>query len=251
MATTTHWAPNSSASSPDQVRAVDRRGVDAPPCRRPARSSRRASSTDRTPPPTVKGMNTCSAVRGTTSTMVRAVVRRGGDVEEDQLVGALGVVAGGQLHRVPGVDEVDEPDALDHPAGVDVEAGDHPDRPHAATPSSTVSRPSTRARPVMAPPSPRHAGARRSTAGAASARGRRPSPRPPRRPPGRRWPASTAARPSRSGPLSVPSRSMAVTITAASADARPARPAARRPSGRCPPPSPAPPPRPGRPASRR
>ena len=29
----------------------------------PARSSRRASSSDRTPPPTVNGMNTCSATR--------------------------------------------------------------------------------------------------------------------------------------------------------------------------------------------
>ena len=36
----------------------------------PARSRRRASSALRTPPPTVKGMNTCSAVRATTETMV-------------------------------------------------------------------------------------------------------------------------------------------------------------------------------------
>ena len=34
---------------------------------------------------------------------------------------------------------------------VDVEAGDHPDRAHAATPSSTVNRPSTRALPVITP----------------------------------------------------------------------------------------------------
>ena len=36
----------------------------------PARSNRRASSTERTPPPTVNGMNTCSAVRRATSTIV-------------------------------------------------------------------------------------------------------------------------------------------------------------------------------------
>ena len=90
------------------------------------------------------------------------VVRRRGDVEEDQLVGALGVVAGGQLDRVAGVEQVDELDPLDHPAGVHVEAGDHPDRAHAATPSSTVIRPSTSALPVMAPA--RRRGRRRAAA---------------------------------------------------------------------------------------
>ena len=51
----------------------------------------------------------------------------GGDVEEDELVGALGVVAAGQLDRVAGVAQVGEVDALDHAAGVDVEAGDDAD----------------------------------------------------------------------------------------------------------------------------
>ncbi|SGO25030.1 Uncharacterised protein [Mycobacterium tuberculosis] len=36
----------------------------------PARSSESTSATVRTPPPTVSGMNTCSAVRRTTSSMV-------------------------------------------------------------------------------------------------------------------------------------------------------------------------------------
>ena len=36
----------------------------------PARSSMSTSATDRTPPPTVSGMNTCSAVRRTTSSIV-------------------------------------------------------------------------------------------------------------------------------------------------------------------------------------
>ena len=49
---------------------------------------------------------------------------RGGDVEEDELVGALGVVARGELDRVAGVADVDEVRALDDAAGVDVEARD-------------------------------------------------------------------------------------------------------------------------------
>ena len=43
------------------------------------------------------------------------------------------VVAGGQLDRIAGVAQVDEVHALDDPAAVDVEAGDHPDRAHAAS----------------------------------------------------------------------------------------------------------------------
>ena len=49
---------------------------------------------------------------------------RGGDVEEDQLVGALGVVALGQLDRIAGVAQADEVRALDDSPRVDVEAGD-------------------------------------------------------------------------------------------------------------------------------
>jgi hypothetical protein len=45
---------------------------------------------------------------------------RGGDVEEDQLVGALGVVALGQLDRVAGIAQADEVGALDDAASVDV-----------------------------------------------------------------------------------------------------------------------------------
>ena len=41
------------------------------------------------------------------------------------LVGALGRVLRGQLHRVAGVSEVGEVDPLDHAPVVDVEAGDH------------------------------------------------------------------------------------------------------------------------------
>ena len=48
----------------------------------------------------------------------------GGDVEEDQLVGALGVVAGRELDRVARIAQTDEVRALDDPPGVDVQARD-------------------------------------------------------------------------------------------------------------------------------
>ena len=49
---------------------------------------------------------------------------RRGDVEEDELVGALGVVARGELDRVAGVAQVDEVRALDDAPAVDVQARD-------------------------------------------------------------------------------------------------------------------------------
>ncbi len=98
----------------------------------PARSRRRASSTERMPPPTVNGMNTSSATRRDDVDHRVAGVGRRGDVEEHQLVGALGVVAGGELDGVAGVAQADEVDALDHPPGVDVEARDHADATHRA-----------------------------------------------------------------------------------------------------------------------
>ena len=67
--------------------------------------------------------------------MSRSVPRRsgrGGDVEEDELVGALGRVALGELGRIALVDEVDEAGALDHAAVRDVEARDHPPTEHQA-----------------------------------------------------------------------------------------------------------------------
>ena len=69
MATTTHWAPNSVASSATSS-GRSMAAVFTDTFSAPARSSWRASSTDRTPPPTVKGMKTFSAVRRATSTMV-------------------------------------------------------------------------------------------------------------------------------------------------------------------------------------
>ena len=136
MATTAHCEPNSAAisvmSSGRSTAAVLTDTLSAP-----ARSSRRASSTVRMPPPIVKGMNTSSAVRRDHVEDGVAVVGRRGDVEEDHLVGALGVVAAGQLDRVAGVDEVDEVHALDDPTGVDVEARDDPGGAHEASATAT------------------------------------------------------------------------------------------------------------------
>ena len=59
-----------------------------------------------------------------------AVVRGGGDVEEDQLVRLLQIVGDRALDRISGVDEIDEIDALDYAAGGDVEAGNNSFREH-------------------------------------------------------------------------------------------------------------------------
>ncbi len=47
------------------------------------------------------------------------------DVEEAQLVGAGGVIGDRRLHRIAGIAQIDEIDALDHPAVLDVETGNH------------------------------------------------------------------------------------------------------------------------------
>ena len=65
-----------------------------------------------------------------------APFRRGGDVEEHELVGALARVALGELGRIALVDEVDEARALHDAAIGDVEAGDDPAAEHQdATPA--------------------------------------------------------------------------------------------------------------------
>ena len=55
---------------------------------------------------------------------------RSGDVEEHELVDPLVVVERGQFDGIAGVPQFDERDALDHPSGVDVEAGNDPFRQH-------------------------------------------------------------------------------------------------------------------------
>ena len=61
----------------------------------------------------------------------------GGDVEEDELVGALGVVVGRELHGVACVTDVDEVGALDDPTIVDVEARDESLQGHGGSVRST------------------------------------------------------------------------------------------------------------------
>jgi hypothetical protein len=76
------------------------------------------SSTWRTPPPTVDV----------------AVLVAGGDVEEAEFVGPGGVVDAGLLHRIAGIAQVDEVDALDHPPVLHVEAGDDAGFQHVTAP---------------------------------------------------------------------------------------------------------------------
>src|SRR5690606_42123668 len=71
-----------------------------------------------------------------------AALGAGGDVVEDQLVGPGVAVAGGQIGGVAHVDVALEPDALDHPAVLDVETGDDAAGGHAASACSRVKRPS-------------------------------------------------------------------------------------------------------------
>ena len=59
-----------------------------------------------------------------------AVLVAGGDVEEAELVGAGGVIGARRLDRIAGVGEIDEADALDDAAVLDVEAGDDADLQH-------------------------------------------------------------------------------------------------------------------------
>ena len=88
------------------------------------------SSIVRTPPPTVTGMKQASAVRRTTSRMVPrfswlAVMSR-----KRELVGAGGVIGDGGFDRIAGVAQIDEIDAFDDAAVLDVEAGDDADFEH-------------------------------------------------------------------------------------------------------------------------
>jgi hypothetical protein len=66
---TTHCEPNCRAASPSSA-GLAIAAVFSDTLSAPARSSASTSAHDRTPPPTVSGMNTCSAVRRTTSYMV-------------------------------------------------------------------------------------------------------------------------------------------------------------------------------------
>jgi hypothetical protein len=62
-----------------------------------------------------------------------AALGRGRYVEEHELVGALAIVVRRELHRIAGVADVNEFDALDDPAGIDVQARDYSLEMHALT----------------------------------------------------------------------------------------------------------------------
>ena len=76
------------------------------------------------------------------------LIARRRDVEEHELVGALGVVAGGELDGVAGIAQIDELSALDNPPAGDIEARHDSGHVHdvrspiAASASATVKRPS-------------------------------------------------------------------------------------------------------------
>ena len=123
IASTTHCAPNRSASSSissGRATAAElTETLSAPASSTACASSTRAdAAADRERDEDVVG----GAPRELDDRV--ALLVRGGDVEEDELVRALGVVALGQLHRVAGVAQVDEVRALHDAPAVDVEARD-------------------------------------------------------------------------------------------------------------------------------
>ena len=69
-----------------------------------------------------------------------AIFMRRRDVEKAELVSAGGVIGDRRFHGVAGVAQIDEVDALDHPAVLDVEAGDHAHLEHVETPKRPPAR---------------------------------------------------------------------------------------------------------------
>ena len=147
MATTTAWRPNRAAQRATRVGSATAAVLSetlSAPARRTSRISldaaHAAADRERDEGPS----------RGPLDDVEEraASLRRGGDVEEDELVGALGRVALGELGRIALVDEVDEAGALDDPAVGHVEAGDDATAQHQAARTSATKltsrrRPST------------------------------------------------------------------------------------------------------------
>ena len=78
---------------------------------------------ERMPPPTVSGMKTLRAVRATTSAMMSRASLEAVMSRKTSSSAPCSVVAVGQFHRIAGIAQVDEVDALDHAAAGDVETG--------------------------------------------------------------------------------------------------------------------------------
>ena len=81
------------------------------------------SSSVRMPPPTVKRHeNHLGRAADDVEHDVPPLVA-GGDVEEHQFVGPFGLVAAGHFDRIAGIAQVEKVGSFDHPAAIDVEAG--------------------------------------------------------------------------------------------------------------------------------
>ena len=134
-----HWLPNFSAASRTNsgraTAAVLIETLSAPA------SSRRADVVDRAHA-AADGQRHEALLGGAAHHVVErvALLVAGGDVEEAQLVGALAVIDPRLLDRVAGIDEIDEVDALDDPAVLDVEAGDDAHLQHATRPLAQAAR---------------------------------------------------------------------------------------------------------------
>ncbi len=76
---------------------------------------------------------------------VTAALGGGADIEDDELVGALFGVGGGELHRIAGVAQPLELDALDDPAVLDIETRNDPRQQHQTASPAAASQRSTRA----------------------------------------------------------------------------------------------------------
>ena len=129
MATTMHWSPNFSAASLTKARrstaAVlidtlsapdDKQRADVLDGAHAAADGERHEAGFRRAPHHVENDAAVFVARG--------------DVEKAQLVGAGRVIGDRRLHRIAGVAQIDEIDALDHAAVFDVEAGNDADFEH-------------------------------------------------------------------------------------------------------------------------
>ena len=129
IATTMHWSPNFSAASLTKARRVHRRGIDRHLVG--AAGEQLADVLD--------GAHAAADGERHEAGFRRArhhvedgvaVFVAGGDVEEAQLVGAGRVIGDRRFHRIAGVAQIDEIDALDHAAVFHVEAGNDADFEH-------------------------------------------------------------------------------------------------------------------------
>jgi hypothetical protein len=113
----------------DQLRALDGGGVDAHLVRAGPEQGARVVDAADAAADRERDEHLLGGAAGDVDDRV-ACVGRCRDVEEDDLVGALLVVAGRELDRVAGVDQVDEVHALHDAPGVHVQTRDDTDAPH-------------------------------------------------------------------------------------------------------------------------